>query len=311
MVDLTVQIGSLRLKNPIMPGSGTIAEGMIQAIDFAGIGAIVLKTITPDLRQGTLPPRVVEYKDATLFSIGIPSKGPDYFINSILPLYQHYDTPVIASISADTAEAFGQLAAYISVPGVAAIEANVSCPNLKADGRAFGMDLGASREVIEEMRRGTSLPIWAKLTPNVGDIAAFAKVAEDAGAEAVIVANALLGMAVDAERQRPRLGNVMGGLTGPAVKPVILRMVHQCARAIGIPVIGCGGASNGEDVVEYMLAGASAVQIGTANFLSPHAMHRSIAWLEDYCRRHDTPHVASLTGSLVLPQIISANPETV
>jgi dihydroorotate dehydrogenase (NAD+) catalytic subunit len=311
VVDLSVQIGALRLKNPIMPGSGTIAEGMIQAIDFAGLGAIVLKTITPDLRQGTLPPRVVEYKDATLFSIGIPSKGPDHFINTTVPLYQRYATPVIASISADTAEAFGRLAAHISVPGVAAIEANVSCPNLKADGRAFGMDLGATREVIEEMRRATSLPIWAKLTPNVGDIAAFARVAEDAGAQAIIVANALLGMAVDAERRRPRLGNVMGGLTGPAVKPVILRMVHQCARAVAIPIIGCGGASTGEDVVEYMLAGATAVQIGTANFLSPHAMHRAIAWIEAYCQRHDTPEVTALTGALLLPQEVKPISETV
>ena len=301
MVDLSVQIGSLRLQNPVMPGSGTLAEGLAQVIDLNGLGAIVLKTITPDLRQGTLPPRVVEYKDATLFSIGIPSKGPDYLLETTLAFYRHYAPPLVASISADTAEAFGLLATYISVPDVSAIEANISCPNLKADGMAFGMDLGATREVIQEMRRATKLPIWAKLTPNVGDIAAFARTVQDAGADAVIVANALLGMAVDAERRIPRLGNVMGGLTGPAVKPIILRMVHQCARAIDIPVIGCGGITSGEDVIEYMLAGATAVQIGTATFLKPTAMQRAITWIAEYCVRHGVERIRDLTGALRLP----------
>lgn len=301
MVDLSIEIGSLRLQNPVMPGSGTLAEGLAQAIDLNKLGAIVLKTITPDLRQGTLPPRVVEYKDSTLFAIGIPSKGPDYLLETTLPFYRHYTPPLIASISADTAEAFGHLAAYISAPGVAAIEANISCPNLKADGKAFGMDVGATREVIEEMRRATKLPIWAKLTPNVGDIAEFARTVQEAGADAVIVANALLGMAVNAEQKIPRLGNVMGGLTGPAVKPVILRMVHQCARAIDIPVIGCGGITTGEDVVEFMLAGATAVQIGTATFLSATAMERAIAWIADYCTRHDVSRIRDLTGALELP----------
>lgn len=302
MVDLSVDIGAVRLQNPVMPGSGTLAEGLARAIDLNELGAIVLKTITPDVRQGTLPPRVVEYKDATLFAIGIPSKGPDYFLETTLPFYRNYKPPVIASVSADTTEEFGRLAAYIGAPGVAAIEANISCPNLRADGLAFGMDLGATREVIAEMRRVTKLPIWAKLTPNVTDIAAFARTAQEAGADALIVANALLGMAVDAERREPRLGNVMGGLTGPAVKPVILRMVHQCARSVDIPIIGGGGASTGEDVIEYMLAGATAVQIGTATFLSPTAMQRAIAWIRDYCERHEVARIRDLIGALRLPQ---------
>jgi dihydroorotate dehydrogenase (NAD+) catalytic subunit len=301
MVDLSVDVGSLRLQNPVMPGSGTLAEGLAQAIDLNELGAIVIKTITPDVRQGVPPPRVVEYKDATLFAIGIPSKGPDYLLDTTLPFYRNYKPPLIASISADTTEAFGHLAAYISAPGVAAVEANISCPNLRANGKAFGMDIGATREVIEEMRRMTKLPIWAKLTPNVGDIAAFALAVQEAGADAVIVANALLGMAVDAEKRAPRLGNVMGGLTGPAVKPIILRMVHQCARAIDIPVIGCGGATTGEDVIEYMLAGATAVQIGTATFLKASAMQRAIAWIRAYCERHDVARIRDLIGALDLP----------
>lgn len=302
MVDLSVAIGDVHLKNPIMPGSGTLAEGMALAIDLNLLGAIVIKTITPDIRQGVPPPRVVEYKDATLFSIGIPSKGPDHLLTHTVPFYRQFTPPLIASISADTAESFGDLAAKISVPGIAAIEANISCPNLKANGKAFGMDLGATREVIEEMKARTSLPVWAKLTPNVGDIAAFAEVAERAGADALIVANAILGMAVDAERKRPRLGNVMGGLTGPAVKPVILRMVHQCSKAVGIPIIGCGGIATGEDVIEYMLAGATAVQIGTANFISPSAMVRALEWVTHYCVQHDVSRISDLTGALDLGQ---------
>ncbi|MFT4151726.1 MAG: dihydroorotate dehydrogenase, partial [Paracoccaceae bacterium] len=211
MVDLSVSIGALTLPNPVMPGSGTMAEGLAQIIDLGRLGAIVLKTITPDIRQGTLPPRVAEFADATLFSIGIPSKGPDYLLQHTLPQYQGYGVPVVASVSADTAEDFGRLAAYISAPSVAAIEANISCPNLRAHGKAFGMDPLATAEVIRAMKAATDKPVWAKLTPNVGDIAAMARAAEDAGADAIVTGNALLGMAVDAEAMKPRLGNVIGG----------------------------------------------------------------------------------------------------
>lgn len=298
VTDLSVTIGDVRLPNPVMPGSGTIAEGMARMIDLGGLGAIVLKTITPDIRQGTLPPRVVEFNDATLFAIGIPSKGPEYFLNTTVPFYQGYGVPVIASISADTAEDFGALAAKLDVAGIDAIEANVSCPNLRAHGKAFGMDAEATAEVIRAMRARCGKPIWAKLTPNVGDIAAIARSAERAGAAAVITGNALLGMAVDAERRRPRLGNVIGGLTGNAVKPILLRMVHQCAQAVEIPVIGCGGIATGEDAAEYMLAGAAAVQMGTVNFINPSAMPQAVAWLADYGRRHGLKSIRELTGAM-------------
>lgn len=298
VTDLSVSIGGIRLQNPVMPGSGTIAEGMARMIDLGQLGAIVLKTITPDIRQGTLPPRVVEFNDATLMAIGIPSKGPDHFLNTTLPYYRDYDVPVIASISADTAEDFGTLAARLDVEEVDAIEANISCPNLRAHGKAFGMDCDATAEVIRAMRARCSKPVWAKLTPNVGDIAAVARAAEEAGAAAVITANGLLGMAVDAELRRPRLGNVIGGLTGRAVKPILLRMVHQCAAAVDIPVIGCGGASDGEDVAEYLLAGASAVQMGSVNFVNPLAMPQAVAWLADYGRRHGLAAISELTGAM-------------
>lgn len=298
MVDLSVTIGSVRLPTPIMPGSGTIAEGMIRMIDMSRLGAIVLKTFTPDIRIGTLPPRVFEYTDATLFSIGIPSKGPDYFLNSTLPLYTGYGVPVIASISADTVEDFGALAARLDVEGIDAIEANISCPNLRAEGRAFGMDHEATGAVIRAMKAATSKPVWAKLTPNVCDIAQIARAAEKAGADALITGNALLGMAINAETMRPRLGNVIGGVTGSAVKPVLLRMVRQCVQVVDIPVIGCGGISNGEDAAEYMLAGATAVQMGTVNFINPSAMLEATVWLENYCRRQGLAAIKEAIGAL-------------
>jgi len=269
VIDLRVQIGSLTLANPIMPGSGTFAETMAQVIDIDRLGALVTKTITPDVRHGNPQPRVTEVNGAMLSSIGIPSKGPEHYLREVVPFYGAYRPPLVASISAGTAEAFAALAARLSVPGVAAIEANISCPNLEANGRAFAMFPEDTEAVIRRIRGATALPLWAKLTPNVGDITVIARAAEAGGADALVVANALLGMAIDVESFRPRLGNLMGGVTGPAVRPVILRMVYQCARAVRLPIIGCGGVSDVNDAVEYMLAGATAVQVGTISFLHP------------------------------------------
>lgn len=298
MVDMSTAIGRLTLSNPVMPGSGTIAENLAQLTDMSRLGAIVVKTITPDIRRGVLPPRVAEFRDGTLFSIGIPSKGPEHLLERTIPFYTPFGPPVIASVSADTSEDFGLMAERLSVPGIAAIEANVSCPNLRAHGAAFGMDPKATAEVIRAMVARSDKPIWAKLTPNVGDIGEIARAAEGAGAEAVIVGNAILGLAVDAEAMRPRLGNVIGGLTGPAVKPILLRMTNQCAEAVKIPVIGCGGITTGEDVAEYLLAGATAVQMGTVNFIDPQAMVSAIDWLADYCTRHGLGSVSQLTGAM-------------
>jgi dihydroorotate dehydrogenase (NAD+) catalytic subunit len=298
MVDLTVRIGSLALANPVMPASGTFAETMASVIDLDRLGALVTKTITPDIRHGNPQPRVTEVTGAMLSSIGIPSKGPDHYLAEVLPFYARYRPPLVASISAGTADGFAALAARLSVPGVAAIEANISCPNLEADGRAFAMTAADTEGVVRRIKAATALPVWAKLTPNVGDITVIAKAAEVGGADALVVANALLAMVIDAETFRPRLGNVMGGLTGAAVKPVILRMVYQCARAVALPVIGCGGIGTVEDAVEYMLAGATAVQVGTANFIHPTAMIDIIEALPGFLERHGLAAAARLTGAV-------------
>src|SRR5450830_837529 len=209
---MRVSIGTLTLQNPVMPGSGTFAEGMAKVIDLNRLGAIVTKTITNDLREGNAPPRVAELRGATLFSIGIPSKGPDHYLDELVPFYSQYKPPLIASISANTIEEFGELAARISVPGLVAIEANISCPNLKKDGQAFGMDPQATEEVIRAMKKATHLQVWAKLSPNVGNVATIAKAAEQGGADALVLANAMLAMAIDIGSFQPKVANLMGGI---------------------------------------------------------------------------------------------------
>jgi dihydroorotate dehydrogenase (NAD+) catalytic subunit len=271
-VDLSVQVGGLRLRNPVMPASGTFADGLDRIIDFKRLGAFVTKTITRELRTGNPLPRVVERPGSLINAIGIPSKGVPHFINETLPYYAAYDIPLVVSISAPTADGFASLAAELSLPGVAAIEANISCPNIEEDGKAFAMRPEPTENVTNQMRRATKLPLWVKLTPNTGDMPEVARAAEAAGADAIVVANTILSMAIDLKTFKPCLGNIMGGLSGPAVKPIILRHVFQCARAIRIPVIGCGGISTSDDVIEYMLAGATAVQVGTATFVQPAAM---------------------------------------
>jgi len=298
MVDLSTTIGGLTLANPIMPGSGTFGEGMAGIIDLNRLGAIVTKTITRDIREGNPPPRVAELRASTLFSIGIPSKGLEHYINELVPFYRPYRAPLVASVSANTVEEFAELAADISVPGVAAIEANVSCPNLKKDGQAFGMDVQATLEVTRAMKAATHVPIWVKLTPNVGDIAAVARAAQAGGADALVVANAMLAMAIDVETFKPRVANLMGGITGNATKPISLRMAYQCVQAVSIPVIGCGGISTAADALEYLLAGCRAVQVGTANFVSPNAMPDILRDLEAYCQRRGIERITEVIGAL-------------
>ncbi|MDF1584813.1 dihydroorotate dehydrogenase [Marinimicrococcus flavescens] len=298
MVDLAVCVGGLALANPVMPASGTFAEGLEQVVRLERLGAFVTKTITSELRAGNPTPRVAETAGGMLNSIGIPSKGVPAFLEHTLPFWRRWKVPLVVSISAPTAQGFAELAAALDLPGVAAIEANISCPNIEADGHAFAMDPAATLDVVRRLRDATRLPLWAKLTPNTGAIAAIARAAEEGGADAVVVANTVLGMAVDTETFRPRLGNVMGGLSGPAIKPIVLRMVHQCHKAVSIPVIGCGGIATPEDAVEYMLAGASAVQVGTATFLQPTAMTDIIDGLDAWCRRRGIACIADLTGAM-------------
>lgn len=298
MVELAVKAGGLSLANPVMPAFGTFAEGLSQVFDFNRLGAFVIKTVTRELRLGNPTPRVAETPGGMLNSIGIPSKGVPHFLDDTLPFYRKFAPPMIVSISAPTAEGFASLAAELSVAGVAAIEANISCPNLEADGRAFAMTADGTAAVVKRLRRATSLPLWAKLTPNTGDIAEVARAAEANGADAVVVANTLLGMAIDTASFRPRLGSVTGGLSGPAVKPVILRQVYQCARAVKLDIIGCGGISRAEDAVEYLLAGACAVQVGTATFLHATALIDVIEGLKRFCERRGIARVGDLTGAL-------------
>lgn len=297
MTDLSVRIGSLTLQNPVMPASGTFAEGLDRVMDFNRLGAFVTKTITRELRAGNPLPRVVERPGSLINSIGIPSKGVPYFVDHTLPYYAAYRPPLVVSISAPTAEEFAHLAAELTRPGIAAIEANISCPNIEEDGKAFAMRASSTEAVIRQLRAATPLPLWAKLTPNTGELPDIARAAEAAGADAVVVANTILAMAIDVETFKPCLGNIMGGLSGPAVKPIVVRQVYQCARAVRIPVIGCGGISTTEDAVEYMLAGATAVQVGTASFVQPAAITTIIDGLARFCERREIARVSDLIGA--------------
>lgn len=301
-VDLSVTVGTLRLRNPVMPASGTFAEGLDNVIDFEKLGALVTKTITHELRTGNPLPRVVEQPGGLINSIGIPSKGLDHFVEHMLPLYARYSTPLVVSISAPTVDGFANLARAVSIPGVAAIEANISCPNIEEDGKAFAMTPESTERVTSALRSSTGLPLWVKLTPNTGDIAAVARSAERAGANALVVANTILAMAIDLKTFRPSLGNIMGGLSGPAVKPIILRQVYQCAKVVAIPVIGCGGIATAKDAAEFMLAGATAVQVGTATFIQPDAMVRIIDGIKQFCLHRDIPRASDLVGALVVEE---------
>jgi dihydroorotate dehydrogenase (NAD+) catalytic subunit len=299
MIDLSVRVGGLTLANPVMPASGTFAEGLDKVMDFNRLGAFVTKTITRELRAGNPLPRVVERPGGLINSIGIPSKGVPYFLDHTLPYYEQYQPPLVVSISAPTAEDFAGLAAELTRPGVAAIEANISCPNIEEDGKAFAMSAASTEAVVRQLRAATSLPLWVKLTPNTGDLPEVARAAERAGADALVVANTILAMAIDLQTFKPCLGNIMGGLSGPAIKPIVLRQVYQCARTVKIPVIGCGGISTIEDAIEYMLAGAAAVQVGTATFIQPAAMINIIDGMTKFCERREIPRVSDLIGAVL------------
>lgn len=283
-----------------MPASGCFALEYAEALDLTRLGALVIKSVSPASRAGNPTPRVAETASGMLNSIGIPSKGLDAYRRDVLPAYTRFDTPVVVSVSADTAESFGQACETLSLPEVAAIEANISCPNLEADGMAFAMLPESTYKAVSAIRRRTSHPVWVKLTPNAGQVALIAKAAEDAGADAIVMGNTVLGMAIDVRTRKPKLGNVMGGLSGPAIKPLAVRLVHQCHRAVHIPIIGCGGIETADDAVEFMLAGASAVQVGTASFRDPAVMGHIVDGLAAYCDAQAVERIATLTGAVAL-----------
>ncbi|MYM54278.1 dihydroorotate dehydrogenase [Rhodobacteraceae bacterium GS-10] len=301
-VDLSARIGALTLKNPIMPASGTFSEDLADVFDLDVLGAHVLKTIMHGTRSGNPTPRVCDMQAGMMNAIGIPSKGIEYFRDQTLPYWADYRAPLVVSISAHSVDEFARLCGEVSLPGVTAIEANISCPNIEADGNAFAMRPDTTHEVVTRLRAETDLPLWAKLTPNTGEPVEVARAAEAAGADALIVANTLLGMSIDIATRRPRLGNVMGGMSGPAIKPIALRMTYQCARACDIPVIGCGGIATLDDVIEFLIAGASAVQVGTATFQSPTVMARLIAELADWMAAQGIGSLEEIIGTIEAPE---------
>jgi dihydroorotate dehydrogenase (NAD+) catalytic subunit len=311
---LAVALGRLRLPNPILVASGTFgyAREMQGFVDLARLGGIVPKTITPLPRIGNVPWRTVETASGLLNSIGLDNDGVETFLDKQLPFLAGCGAPVIVSIAGADAAEFVTLARRLDgVPGIAALELNVSCPNV-SHGVDLGTDPETCRGVVAGVREATGLPVIAKLTPNVTDIAAVAQGAADGGADAVTLINTLQGMAVDWRRRRPLLGNVVGGLSGPAIKPVALRCVHQVHRAVGIPIIGVGGIMTIDDCMEFFVAGASAVQIGTASFAEPIVSARLLDELPGAVAEAGAASLAELVGTLQLPaaRLARATPST-
>ncbi len=292
MIDLSVRVGGLTLANPVMPASGTFAEGLDRVMDFNPPRRLRDQDhhARTARRQSIAARRRARRRPDQLDRNSLKRRA--VFSRAYLPYYAGYKPPLVVSISAPTAEDFARLASEMTLPGVAAIEANISCPNIEEDGKAFATRASSTETVVRHLRAATSLPLWVKLTPNTGDLPEVARAAELAGADALVVANTILAMAIDLDTFKPCLGNIMGGLSGPAIKPIVLRQVYQCARTVKIPVIGCGGISTTEDAVEYMLAGATAVQVGTATFVQPAAMTTIIDGLVKFCERRDITRVA-------------------
>jgi dihydroorotate dehydrogenase (NAD+) catalytic subunit len=299
--DLAVQLGPLRLKNPVMSASGTFGYGEEYSsfLDLKRLGAIVVKGISLEPRAGNPPPRLAETASGMINAIGLENVGVEMFLSVKLPFLRELGIPVIVNILGETVEEYAELAARLSeAPGVAGIEINVSCPNVKEGGMVFGTDPAMTSRVVQSVRRGTALPVITKLTPNVTSIAEIARAAEGAGSDIVSCINTLAAMAVDIFSRRPRLGNVVGGLSGPAVKPVALRCVYEVTRAVKCPVIGIGGIVNATDALEFLLVGAGAVQVGTANFINPAAAVEIIEGMERFLKVEGIPDIKSYTGTL-------------
>ena len=302
MADLTTHIGEhLVLKNPVMTASGTFGYGLEYAdlMDISRLGAIIVKGTTAEPRQGNPYPRMAETPAGMLNAVGLQNRGVDYFVDKIYPAIRSIDTAMIVNVGGSTVETYVECAEKIAaLDDIPAIELNISCPNVKQGGMGFGLCASSAAEVVRAVRRVYPRTLIVKLSPNVTDITEIARAVEFEGADAVSLINTLLGIAVDAERRRPILSTVTGGLSGPCVKPVALRMVWQTAKAVRIPVIGLGGISSWRDAVEFMLAGATAVQIGTSNFVDPTVSLKVIDGIAAYCERHGFHHASELVGAL-------------
>ena len=301
MVQLNTKIGSLELKNPVMTASGTFGYGTEYAdfMDISRLGAIIVKGTTLAPRQGNPYPRMAETPSGMLNAVGLQNKGVDYFVDHIYPEVQKIGTAIIVNVSGSCIDDYVQTASIINtLDDIPAIELNISCPNVKQGGMAFGVNPESAAQVVSAVRKAYDKTLIVKLSPNVTDITEIARAVEGAGADSVSLINTMLGMAIDAEKRRPILSTVTGGMSGPAVKPVALRMVWQTAKAVKIPVIGLGGICSATDAIEFLLAGASAIQIGTANFIDPSISEKVVDGIADYLQRHNFNSVQEIIGAL-------------
>lgn len=301
MADLKVNIGRLEMKNPVMTASGTFGYGLEfqDFVDLEKIGGIIVKGTTLAPREGNPYPRMAETPMGMLNAVGLQNKGVHYFVEHIYPQIKDISTNMIVNVSGSQVEDYAETASIINgLENIPAIELNISCPNVKQGGMAFGVSAHGAAEVVSAVRKVYDKTLIVKLSPNVTDITEIARAAEGAGADSVSLINTLLGMAIDAEKRRPILSTVTGGMSGAAVKPIALRMVWQVAKAVKIPVIGLGGIMNWKDAVEFLLAGASAIQIGTANFIDPAVTVKVAEGINDYLERHGYNSVKDIIGAL-------------
>ena len=300
-IDLSVRIGTLELKNPLIAASGCFGYGVEYAdfVDLSSLGGIAVKGLFLSGREGHPPPRIVETPAGMLNAIGLQGIGVRRFVDEKLPELRARKATVIVNVCGTTLDEYVEVSRILSdAEGVAAIELNISCPNIKEGGIQFGCSLAGTFDVVSAVRKVTTLPVIPKLTPNVTDVSSFAKAAEDAGADAVSLVNTFLAMVIDVESRRPKISNIVGGLSGPAIRPIAVRMVYECRQAVRIPIIGMGGIAEARDVLEFMIAGATAVQVGTANFVDPLIWPKLLDGLRDYMTRHRIDRIASLVGTL-------------
>ena len=301
MVDLSVEIGKLKLKNPIMTASGTFGYGeeFADFIDLNRLGGIIVKGTTLHHREGNPYPRMAETPSGMLNAVGLQNKGVDYFIEHIYPRIKDLDTRVIVNVSGSCIDDYVAVCEKLSpLDKVAAVEINISCPNVKQGGMGFGTTCSGAESVTSAVRKAYDGTMIGKLTPNVTDITEIARAVEAAGADAVSLTNTFLGMAIDVEKRKPMLSTITGGLSGPCIRPIAVRMVWQVANAVKVPVVGLGGIASGRDAIEFLLAGATAVQIGTANFVDPQVTVKAIDYIEDYLKRHQITSVRELIGGM-------------
>jgi len=303
--NLAIELAGISLKNPVMVASGTFGYGeeYAQLVDLNRLGAIVAKTITLKPRLGNEPPRMVETASGVLNSIGLQNIGIDAFINEKLPFFREYDVPLIVSIAGETTDEYVQLAKTLQGEKITGLELNLSCPNIKYDRKLmFAQNPQATHQVVSRVRKAISLPLMVKLSPNVTDIASIAKMCEEAGADGVSLINTFSGMAIDVESRKPILRQITGGLSGPAIKPIALRMVYEVHKAVKIPIIGIGGIMTAGDALEFIIAGAKAVAIGTGNFVDPLTPIKVIDGIREYMVKNKIKDIKSIVGSLKCPK---------